>query len=182
MFERFTERSRQALAHAQTQARSLGHDFIGTEHLLLGLLRLDGGVAHDVLVEAGTSYEDALAAVIDTSGPHVDAEALASIGIDVEAVERAAEEAFGPGALARAVGKPRAKRFGGPRFTPQAKKVLELALREALTFGHKYVGTEHILLAIVRHRECVAARILRSLVPATNIKHLVIERFGEIAS
>jgi ATP-dependent Clp protease ATP-binding subunit ClpA len=175
MFARFTTLARQSLVDAQAEARSLGHGFIGTEHQLLGLLRLDQGIAREVLHAAGVGYDDARAAVLNMIGPGVDAEALAAIGIDVDAVRRAAEESFGPGALERAVAGRRGC-FGGPPFTARAKKVLELALREALARGHNYIGTEHILLGMIREDTGVAVEVMRQLAPNTNIKHLLLER------
>jgi hypothetical protein len=103
MFERFTTLARQSLVEAQLEARSLRHGFIGTEHQLLGLLKLDQGMAREVLDTAGVGYDDARVAILNKIGSGLDAEALATIGIDVEAVRRAVEDSFGPGALDRAV-------------------------------------------------------------------------------
>ncbi|HUC15471.1 MAG TPA: Clp protease N-terminal domain-containing protein [Acidimicrobiales bacterium] len=124
MFERFTHESRRVLVLAQEEARLLSHNFIGTEHLLLGLIRQGDGVA---------------------------AHALASLGIRLEAVRAAVEETIGPAG---------ASITGSPPFTPRAKKVLELSLREALQLGHNYIGTEHILLGLVREGEGVAVEVL----------------------
>ncbi len=126
MFERFTERARQVVVLAQDEARELRHNYIGTEHLLLGLLREEEGLA---------------------------ARVLASLGITVEEVRAQ---------LARIVGPGDETTTGQIPFTPRAKKVLELALREALSLGHNYIGTEHILLGVVRENEGVGARILLS--------------------
>jgi ATP-dependent Clp protease ATP-binding subunit ClpA len=175
MFERFTTLARQSLVEAQLEARSLRHGFIGTEHQLLGLLKLDQGMAREVLDTAGVGYDDARVAILNKIGSGLDAEALATIGIDVEAVRRAVEDSFGPGALDRAVAGRRSC-FNGPPFTPRAKKVLELALREALALGQNYIGTEHILLAMIREDGGVAVEVLRQLAPNANIKHLVLER------
>ncbi|HYW29082.1 MAG TPA: ATP-dependent Clp protease ATP-binding subunit [Gaiellales bacterium] len=124
MFERFTERARQVVVLAQDEARTLKHNYIGTEHILLGLLREEEGLA---------------------------ARVLESLDITVEEVRAQ---------VARIVGQGDEVTTGQIPFTPRAKKVLELALREALSLGHNYIGTEHILLGLVRENEGVAARIL----------------------
>jgi len=127
MFERFTERARQVVVLAQEEARDLKHNYIGTEHLLLGLLREGDGVAARVLSALEVSLEDVR------------------------------------GEIMRIVGEGEHETQGQIPFTPRAKKVLELALREALSLGHNYIGTEHILLGLVRESEGVAARILGDL-------------------
>jgi len=127
MFERFTDRARRVLVLAQEEARLLNHSFIGTEHILLGLIHEGEGVA---------------------------AKALESLGISLEAVREKVEETIGPAGSAPT---------GSPPFTPRAKKVLELSLREALQLGHNYIGTEHMLLGLVREGEGVAAQVLISL-------------------
>src|SRR5436189_3988429 len=124
MFERFTERARQVVVLAQDEARALKHNYIGTEHILLGLLREEEGLA---------------------------ARVLESLDITVEEVRAQ---------VARIVGQGDEVTTGQIPFTPRAKKVLELAVREALSLGHNYIGTEHILLGLVRENEGVAARIL----------------------
>src|ERR1700710_627316 len=124
MFERFTERARQVVVLAQDEARALKHNYIGTEHILLGLLREEEGLA---------------------------ARVLDSLDITVERVRAQ---------VVRIVGSGEEVTSGQIPFTPRAKKVLELALREALSLGHNYIGTEHILLGLVRENEGVAARIL----------------------
>ena len=124
MFERFTERARQVVVLAQEEARTLKHNYIGTEHILLGLLREEEGLAARVLEGLEITVEEVRAQVIKIVGS----------GEEVTS--------------------------GQIPFTPRAKKVLELALREALSLGHNYIGTEHILLGLVRENEGVAARIL----------------------
>jgi hypothetical protein len=124
VFERFTERARQVVVLAQEEARTLSHNYIGTEHILLGLLREDQGIA---------------------------AQALESLGVTVERVRAQ---------VVRIVGAGEELTTGQIPFTPRAKKVLELALREALSLSHNYIGTEHILLGLIRENEGVAARIL----------------------
>jgi len=124
MFERFTERARQVVVLAQEEARTLKHNYIGTEHILLGLLREEEGLAARVLESLDITTERVRAQVV------------------------------------RIVGSGEEVTSGQIPFTPRAKKVLELALREALSLGHNYIGTEHILLGLVRENEGVAARIL----------------------
>src|ERR1700679_808169 len=127
VFERFTDRARRVLVLAQEEARLLNHSFIGTEHILLGLIHEGEGVA---------------------------AKALESLGISLEAVREKVEETIGMAGTAPS---------GSPPFTPRAKKVLELSLREALQLGHSYIGTEHMLLGLVREGEGVAAQVLNDL-------------------
>ncbi len=124
MFERFTDRARRVVVLAQEEARMLSHNYIGTEHILLGLIHEGEGVA---------------------------AKALESLGISLEAVRQQVEEIIGRGQQAPS---------GHIPFTPRAKKVLELSLREALELGHNYIGTEHILLGLIREGEGVAAQVL----------------------
>ena len=127
MFERFTDRARRVVVLAQEEARLLNHNYIGTEHILLGLIHEGEGVA---------------------------AKALESLGISLEAVRAQVEEIIGQGQSAPT---------GHIPFTPRAKKVLELSLREALQLGHNYIGTEHILLGLIREGEGVAAQVLVKL-------------------
>lgn len=127
MFERFTDRSRRVLAVAQEEARDLDHGFIGTEHILLGLLRVGDGVAARALGAVGVTYDE--------------------VRVKVAAMAELATN----GSL------------DSPALTPRAKKVLELALREALELHHSYVGTEHILLGLVRLGDDGAAEILTEL-------------------
>ena len=127
MFERFTDRARRVVVLAQEEARMLNHNYIGTEHILLGLIHEGEGVA---------------------------AKALESLGISLESVRAQVEEIIGQGQQAPS---------GHIPFTPRAKKVLELSLREALQLGHNYIGTEHILLGLIREGEGVAAQVLVKL-------------------
>jgi ATP-dependent Clp protease ATP-binding subunit ClpC len=124
MFERFTDRARRVVVLAQEEARLLNHSYIGTEHILLGLIHEGEGVA---------------------------AKALESLGISLEAVRNQVEEIIGQGGSSPS---------GHIPFTPRAKKVLELSLREALQLGHNYIGTEHILLGLVREADSGAAQVL----------------------
>ena len=127
MFERFTDRARRVVVLAQEEARLLNHNYIGTEHILLGLIHEGEGVA---------------------------AKGLESLGISLEAVRHQVVEIIGQGSQAPS---------GHIPFTPRAKKVLELSLREALQLGHNYIGTEHILLGLIREGEGVAAQVLQKL-------------------
>jgi ATP-dependent Clp protease ATP-binding subunit ClpC len=127
MFERFTDRARRVVVLAQEEARGLNHNYIGTEHILLGLIHEGEGVA---------------------------SKALESLGISLEAVREQVQEIIGQGQQAPT---------GHIPFTPRAKKVLELSLREALQLGHNYIGTEHILLGLIREGEGVAAQVLVKL-------------------
>jgi ATP-dependent Clp protease ATP-binding subunit ClpC len=127
VFERFTDRARRVVVFAQEEARLLNHNYIGTEHVLLGLVREGEGVA---------------------------AQALTSMGIGLDAVR---------GQVERIIGQGQAAPTGHIPFTPRAKKVLELSLREALQLSHNYIGTEHILLGLLREGEGVAAQVLQQL-------------------
>ncbi|WP_018348898.1 Clp protease N-terminal domain-containing protein [Longispora albida] len=169
MFERFTDRARTAVKQAQAEATQLGHSYVGTEHLLLALLAGDG-IASRVLRDAGLTHETARTALAEALasaplGPE-DAAALRSVGIDLDAVLASIEQNFGPEALAPPPQAPRRGLFGrkgsGGRFTARAKKVLELSLREAIRLKHNYIGTEHILLGLIREGEGLGARILTS--------------------
>src|SRR3954451_25362025 len=132
MFERFTDRARRVVVLAQEEARMLSHNYIGTEHILLGLIHEGEGIA---------------------------AKALESLDISLEAVRAQVEEVIGQGQQAPS---------GHIPFTPRAKKVLDLSLREALQIGHSYIGPEHILLGLIREGEGVAAQVLVKFVDAFN--------------
>lgn len=182
MFERFTDRARRVLALAQDDARALGHNFLGTEHILLGLVEEADGVAGRVLsafgLDAATVRAD-IGEIVGSPGGvggTSDAEALRSIGIDLDEVIKAAAESFGASRVLKAMQTPGSCKVGAPAFVPRAKKVLELALREALTLGHSYIGTEHLLLGITREGEGVAAQILVKRTPGlAAIREAVIE-------
>jgi ATP-dependent Clp protease ATP-binding subunit ClpA len=175
MFERFTRLARHSLVLAHAESLALGHDWLGTEHQLLGLLQTGDGIAYNVLSDVGLSYPDVRQAVVDAvGGAALDGAALAAIGIDLEEVRRQAEESFGPGALERAMARPHRGRSGP--FTPRAKRVLELALGEAVALEHGYIGTEHILLGMLREGGGVGAQILRRLAPDEDLRRYVIER------
>jgi ATP-dependent Clp protease ATP-binding subunit ClpA len=170
MFERFTNEARNVVIRAQQEARRLGHDCTGTEHVLLGLLQGDG-IAARVLARLGVTADaverEVLAFVRPGPFGAADAEALGAIGIDLDEVRRRLEASFGPGALRWRPGR-RGRRRGPLHgghipFSPRAKKVLELSLREGLRLKHNYIGTEHVLLGLVREGEGLAALVLTKL-------------------
>jgi ATP-dependent Clp protease ATP-binding subunit ClpC len=127
MFERFTDRARRVVVEAQEEARTLNHNYIGTEHILLGFIREGDGTG---------------------------AKALESLGISLDTVRQQVQEIIGQGQHAPS---------GHIPFTPQGKKVLELALSESKLLGHHYIGTEHILLGLIREGDGVAAQVLVEL-------------------
>lgn len=192
MFDRFTPGACQVLVLAQREALSLGHRHIGTEHVLLGLLGESGGVAAAVLRDAGvtpTRVRAAVERIVGRGEPEPDdAEALRSIGIDLDAVRARVEESFGPGALGFARGSERRRlrrrceaRPDQPPFTPRSKKVLELALRQSLALHHSYVGTEHILLGLLAEGEGVAAVILSAGIGLPEIRRRTLAAVGKVA-
>jgi len=128
MFNRFTERARRVIVLARQEAGRLNHDYIGVEHLLLGLIKMGEGLAVDILRGLGIDLD--------------------SLRLEVEKIIKS-----GPSTLT----------VGDLPFTPRSKKVLELAVDEARNLGHNYVGTEHLLLGLVREREGIAARVLESM-------------------
>lgn len=159
MFERFTVNAREVVTGAQEAARELGHKHIGTEHLLLAMLTTGSGIAYTVLSGAGLTASRVREDIRLFHGD--DAEALESIGIDLDAVRAKIEESFGPGALDPVGPKQRKGWFAGHiPFTPRAKKTIELSLREAIALKHKDIGSEHLLLGIVREGEGLGAKIL----------------------
>lgn len=165
MFERFTSAARKAVVQAQVEARQLSHPVIGSEHLLLGVLDEPDGLGGRALRRLGVNPAGVRASIVEIvgrgCGHDLDADALRSIGIDLDAVRKQVEGAFGPGALDRPRGRcRRGRRRGYPPFTPRAKKVLELALREAIYRKDGYVGTEHVLLGTLREGRGLAALIL----------------------
>ncbi|MFI6164780.1 Clp protease N-terminal domain-containing protein [Micromonospora haikouensis] len=173
MFERFTDRAREVVKQAAHEARAAGRRPIGTEHLLLAVLADPDNLASRVLSAAGVRAADLRAAVArhtaegDAGLAEADAAALREIGIDLAAIVARIEESFGPDALrAAAAPAPRRRwgwrqrqRPGGP-FSPRSKKALELSLREALRLRHRHIGTEHILLGLLREGGGPAALVL----------------------
>ena len=164
MFERFSDEARQAVVLAQEEALELRHGWIGTEHLLLGLLRAGGGGAVLLTgfgVELASVREEVLA-IIGRGEDDIDRDALATLGIDLDAVRERVERSFGRGALSRRRGC-RGGGFGGHiPFTARAKKALELTLREGLALGARELLAEHLVLALLREGDGVAARILHT--------------------
>src|SRR5215468_2498377 len=145
MSNRFTERAQRVILIAQEEAKRLNHDYVGTEHILLGLIALGEGVA---------------------------AQVLANLGVDLRRVRAEIEKIVGTGDNVMLLGE--------IPFTPRAKKVLELAVEEAQNMGHNYVGTEHLLLGLIREEEGVAARVLENLgVRLDVVREEVISLLGE---
>jgi ATP-dependent Clp protease ATP-binding subunit ClpA len=170
MFERFTDKARQVVVAAQEEARTRGADEIRTEHLLAGLYTVPDGLALTVL-DAFSVDKAAVLREVDRLRPHgrppIDAEALSTLGIDLDEVRRQVEDAFGPGALDRTRaalgGKGGSRFFGHIPVERTTKKALELALREALRLKHNYIGTEHILLGLIHAEGGAAHHILTAL-------------------
>jgi ATP-dependent Clp protease ATP-binding subunit ClpA len=165
VFDTFTNPAKRSITLSQDEAITLGHDFIGTEHMLLGLARVRQGMAGQLLSEHGVTPDRARneavrlleAAGIPATGGRAAAEALATIGIDVDEIRRRADDTFGPGQFF----------FPRPAYTPRAKKALELTLREAQALDHDFIGTEHILLGLLADDEDaggnLAVRVLRAI-------------------
>jgi ATP-dependent Clp protease ATP-binding subunit ClpC len=144
LFQRFTDRARNVVVNAQDEARRLDHDFIGTEHILLGLIREGDGVA---------------------------ARALEAVDISLDAARQEVEKIIGHGQRAPS---------GHIPFTPRAKKVLELATREAWHLGHLYIGTEHILLGLIREGDGVACQVLTRLgADEKRVRHQVVQLLAD---
>jgi ATP-dependent Clp protease ATP-binding subunit ClpA len=165
MFERFADDARAVVVGAQAHAVDLHHGWIGTEHLLLSLLDDPDRRAARLLAGHGVTApwaRDEVERIVGRGTPDLDAEALATLGIDLDAVRERVERTFGPGALARRRGRRGVCAGGHVPFTPRAKKVLELSLREAVARGDRSIGSEHVLLGLAREGAGVAARILRS--------------------
>ena len=159
MFERFTNEARQTVVLAQQEARELHAGHIGTEHLLLGLVGQGGTPVADVLARHGLDRASTVQAIARFSGGAVlDAEALGAVGIDLDAVRDRVEATFGPGALDLPRGRRDPK--GHIPFTPRAKKVLELSLREALALKSKSIADGHIALGLLREGEGLAMKVI----------------------
>ncbi|MEU6074282.1 Clp protease N-terminal domain-containing protein [Micromonospora sp. NPDC047074] len=170
MFERFTDRARTVVRDARDEATADGQRPVGTEHLLLALLADGDNLAARVLAEAGLGADDLRARVRrhaergGTGLADADAAALREIGIDLAAIVARIEESFGPDALREAAPAPRRRwglrRYAAGPFSPRAKKVLELSLREAMRLRHRHIGTEHILLGVLREGRGLGALVL----------------------
>jgi ATP-dependent Clp protease ATP-binding subunit ClpA len=175
MFERFTAAARSVVVMAKEEARQLDHVCVGTEHLLLAMLDESSGGTAVLLRDAGITRERVLAEINRFVRPapqaldDSDAAALQAIGIDLDAVRAKVEELFGPGALRPpGAARPAPRRGflrrkevsrGGP-FAARTKKVIELSLREAIALHHNFIGSEHILLGLLRENGGLAAKIL----------------------
>ncbi len=163
MFERFTHDARAAVLNAQEEARALGHDEVGSEHVLLALTNPANGprTTVEVLAAWGASYGRVRDTLIELAGSPIrllsdeDAAALASIGIDLDVVLSRVEESFGPGALAPTAGR--------IRFAKPGRVTLQLALREALRLKSRAITSEHLLLGLLRAKDGMAAKILKEI-------------------
>jgi ATP-dependent Clp protease ATP-binding subunit ClpA len=179
MFDRFTPAARQVVIRAQDEARSFGHPWLGTEHLLLGELAEPGALGVSVLSDLGVTLDTGRAALrqlVGTGGlSESDAEALRTLGIELDEVRRRVEASFGPGALDHVPHRrphPRPWRRGRCEpaavsgqlpFMPRAKRALERAQREAATLGDRDIGVEHLLLGLLDPRSNMAVELLRHL-------------------
>jgi len=165
MFERFTGKARAVIASSVEEAKRADVRYVGTEHLLMGMLVIGEGKAFEALNAAGVTLDRARSVGARLAGHSAgplgadDAAALKTIGIDLEAVVNSVEESFGPGALSGA-GIEGRSRWGRTPLTPRAKKVLGLALREAIHLKHNYIGTEHLLLGLIREGDGLGAKII----------------------
>ncbi len=188
MFDRFTSGARTVVELAQAEARSMRHGYVGTEHLLLGLLGEERGIAARALRAAGVTapvVRNAIERLVtDPLVSEPDADALRAIGIDVDFVRARIEESFGPGALERA-------RLGGCRdshlsrrdipLSCRSKKVVAFSLREALRLRHGYIGTEHVLLALLKEGQGLAVQILvDSGVRVNDLRRTVLVAIGRV--
>ncbi|MFI8007033.1 Clp protease N-terminal domain-containing protein [Streptomyces sp. NPDC086010] len=181
MFEFFTDRAKRALTLSQDEAIALGHDFIGTEHLLLGLVGTDQSTAGDVLREEGVELAQAREQVVRileadgivATGGQRAKDALSTLGINVEEIQRQADTNFGPGAF----------QYPRPAYTPNAKKALENTLSEARALGQEKFGTEHILLGMLAAGEGRGLKVLGALkVPPHRLRAAVLARVAGDAS
>lgn len=180
MFERFTALAKRAVVASQDAALAMGHDFIGTEHVMLGLAGT-AGTASEVLREHGVELQRMRneterilqAAGVPATGGRAARDALSTLGIDVSEVQRRADETFGPGAFC----------FPRPAYTPRAKKALELTLREATALGHQQFDTEHMLLGVLAEGEGVGIQVLNALdVDVSAVRQSILDRVTRQAS
>ena len=182
MFERFTVGAREVVTTAVAEASSLGHPAVGPEHVLLGLLHPGVGVGREVLNDAGLTADrvrDAVRRRSPASGfPTADdAESLRSVGIDLDEVMARLEQTLGADALA-----PAAARRGGRRFTPVAKKTLQLALREAVWLKSGAIGSEHVLLGLLRCEDKGISALLAELgVEPDDLRRTTLSKLGRAA-
>jgi hypothetical protein len=196
MFERFTDEAREVVVRAQAEARSLGHGWIGTEHLLLAIVSQPATPGVQTLLRLGVTPEavrDVLTRLAGSDLGPQDAAALKTLGIDLDEVRRRVEASFGPGAL-QPPPRPRRRRLLGARraedceprghipFAGRAKQTLELALREALALEDDHIAAEHILLGLVRAKDNFAQDVLRHLgVAPETVRAQVLAERGKAA-
>jgi ATP-dependent Clp protease ATP-binding subunit ClpA len=190
MFERFTQAARDVVASARAEARQLSHNYIGTEHLLLGILAQPSGAAVDALRACDLDLLSArreVARMVGTASFTLgddEAQALSAIGIDLDAVRAKLEHSFGDGVLDAESTAPTIERtpaWAGMRFTRRAKKSLELALREARHLRHNFLGPEHLLLGLIREADGIAAQILASKEELPTLRLRVIAELNKAA-
>jgi len=183
MFERFTQDARVVVVRSQEEARELGHEHIGTEHVVLAMLLHGQGTAAEALTACGVTVEDLRRRAVEgnrTERDPLDPDALASLGIDLDEVRRATDAAFGPGALDQAGARP--KTFGHIPFTSSAKKSMELALREAVHRKHKEIRDGHLLLGVIREGQSLGPRMLADAgVDLGMLRDEVLRRMSEAA-
>jgi ATP-dependent Clp protease ATP-binding subunit ClpA len=196
MFERFTDSARAAVVGAQTEARALGHGWIGTEHLLLAVVRDPDRPVARQLAGLGLTHDRLHAEVVTTlGGHHDDGSALRDLGIDLDAVRARVEEQFGPGALDPEPAAPRrglrgrlrrhrraARECGGHiPFSRSAKKALELALRESVGLGSREILIEHLVLGLMRADGLATTLVTRLGVAPTDVRRKVLDGLGRAA-
>lgn len=181
MFEIFTGRAKAAVVASQDEAISLGHDFIGTAHVLLGLAGTGDSPAGEVLGEHGVVLERAREEAVRImaadgvvgNGAQAAKDALSTLGIDIQEIQRRADDTFGPGAF----------HYPRPAYTPRAKKALEGTLRESKALGHDWIGTEHLLLGLLTQSEGTAVKVLTALeVDIAALRPAVLARLDQRAS
>ena len=197
MFERFTDSARAAVVGAQAEARALGHGWIGTEHLLLAVLRDPDRPIARQLAQLGLTHDRLHAEVVTTlGGHHDDGSALRDLGIDLDAVRARVEEQFGPGALDPEPTAPRRGLRGRLRrhrraarvdcgghipFCRSAKKALELALRESVGLGSREILVEHLVLGLMRAEGLATTLVTRLGVAPTDVRRTVLDGLGRAA-
>jgi len=197
MFERFTDEARAAVVGAQTEARALGHGWIGTEHLLLAVVQDPDRPVARQLAGLGLTHDRLHAEVVRTlGGHHDDGSALRDLGIDLDAVRARVEEQFGPGALDPQPAPPRRGRRGPLRrrrrparkdcgghipFSRSAKKGLELALRESVGLGSREILVEHLVLGLMRAEGLATTLVTRLGVTPADVRREVLDGLGRAA-
>lgn len=165
MFERLTSAARSAVLCAQEETRLLAHPMVGGGHLLLGILGVADSTGARALRSLGLEANDLRKGVRPAQRAaftDADAEALRTVGVELDEVRRRIEETFGPSALERTIDPRRSRVSGHIPFTQEAKKAFELALREALRLGHHYIGTEHLVLGLIRDERSAVVGLLQT--------------------